>query len=120
MATPYSGRTFYTSPGYRDLRLKMGRFLRYFHEDRPVGTWSVVSGFLGGRIEGLTPREARHKCHRLFRSAEAEGFITRLPTRVASSAPSGDEGRLVRKELSWKLTKAGAEYRHDMYLECLL
>ena len=94
---------------------RMAGFLSCFPRGGTIGTYGVSAGFLGDLALSLPPNRARHKIERLLDSAEREGFIRRLPSRVVSSSPRArNYGRHMDKELAWQLTPEGERYAEEV------
>lgn len=90
----------------------------------PVTTWTVCSLYLGPEFaSSIGPDACRHKCQRKFQSAERNGLIARMPSRVPSASPDARKGcdpRLIRKELAWRRTELGEQFLREAREEGLL
>lgn len=100
----------YLCPGPGKYRARMLRLLEVLPEDSPIGSWKLISGFLNPPPENR--RLARMRTQRIMETAEACGFIRRLP--VYGNSPNlGSDGHPKRERL-WVLTDEGKRIR-DMY-----
>ena len=90
----------------------------------PLTTWMVCSLYLGPAFAAVIgPDACRHKCQRKFQSAERNGLIARMPSRVPSASPDAHKGgdpRLIRKELAWRRTELGDQFLKEAREEGLL